>query len=281
MTLDMSASNTLPPSGDKANPPFEYARYASLKGKHVVVTGGGTSIGAALTEAFVVQGARVTCIDIADAASQALIQRLTQALPADAPAPRYVHCNLNNLDELARTLAQVQADEGAVDVLVNNAASDTRYTFGNITAQDWDTSMAVNLRHMLFCAQAVVPGMRAAGGGAILNLGSISWHLAMRNLVMYMAAKAGIEGMTRGMARDLGEHLIRVNCIVPGSVLSPKYVKDWHTPEVEARILQGQCLQARVECADIAAMALFLASDQAARCSGREYFVDAGWFGAA
>ena len=122
--------------------------------------------------------------------------------------------------------------------------------------------------------------MQAAGGGAILNLGSISWHLALPNLVMYMAAKAGIEGMSRGMARDLGAHLIRVNSIIPGSVTSPKYVQDWHTPELEARILAGQCLQARVDCADIAAMALFLASDQAARCSGREYFVDAGCFGA-
>ncbi len=269
-----------PNPGPKTNPPLEYARYPSLKGKHVLVTGGGTSIGAALTEAFVVQGARVTCVDIADEAAQALIAQLTQTLPAGAPAPRYVHCDLTNLDELSTTLARIQTQSGAVDVLVNNAASDARYTFGQLTAQDWDTSMAVNLRHMVFCAQAVVEGMKAAGGGVILNLGSISWHLALPNLVMYMAAKAGIEGMTRGMARDLGQHLIRVNCIVPGSIVTPKYLKDWHTPELEARILAGQCLQSRVECADIAAMALFLASDQAARCSGREYFVDAGWFGA-
>jgi D-xylose 1-dehydrogenase len=265
----------------KPNPPFEYARYPSLKGKHVVVTGGGTSIGAALTEAFVVQGARVRFLDVADAPSQALAARLGQQAPSDHPRPKYTHCDLTRLDELAATFAGIQAEDGAVDVLVNNAASDARYTFGQLSAQDWDTSMAVNLRHMLFCAQAVVPGMRAAGGGVILNLGSISWHLALPNLVMYMAAKAGIEGMTRGMARDLGRHLIRVNCIVPGSVVTPKYLQDWHTPELEARILGEQCLQARVECADIAAMALFLASDQAARCSGREYFVDAGWFGAA
>lgn len=267
-------------AGPRPNPPFEYARYASLAGRHVAITGGGTSIGAALTEAFVAQGARVNVIDIADAASQALVDRLSAGLPPDAPAPRYTRCNLAQLDDLATTLAGLQARDGAVDVLVNNAASDARYSFGEISAQDWDTSMAVNLRHMLFCAQAVTEGMKAAGGGVILNLGSISWHLAMPNLVMYMAAKAGIEGMTRGMARDLGQHQIRVNCIVPGSVVSPKYVADWHTPALEAQILAGQCLQARVDCADIAAMALFLASDQAARCSGREYFVDAGWFGA-
>lgn len=267
-------------AGPQFNPPFEYARYPSLRGRHVLITGGGTSIGAALVEAFAVQGARVNFLDIADAPSLALEARLAEQLPAGFPVPVYTACDLTDLDTLDDCLRTLQHRDGPVDVLVNNAASDARYRFGAISAGDWDRSMAVNLRHMMFCAQAVAEGMKAQGGGVVLNLGSISWHLALPDLVMYEAAKAGIEGMSRGMARDLGRHLIRVNTIVPGSVLSPKYVSDWHSPELEQRILAGQCLQARVECADIAAMALFLASDQAARCSGREYFVDAGWFGA-
>ena len=140
--------------------------------------------------------------------------------------------------------------------------------------------MAVNLRHQFFCAQAVAAGMRARGQGVILNLGSISWHLALPDLTLYMTAKAAIEGLTRGLARDLGSAGIRVNTIVPGAVRTPRQMRLWHNPQEEARILAGQCLPHRIEPHDIAAMALFLASDSGARCSARDYFVDAGWYGA-
>jgi len=149
-----------------------------------------------------------------------------------------------------------------------------------VTADYWDQRIAVNLRHQFFCAQAVSGGMREAGGGVILNLGSISWHLALANLSIYMTAKAGIEGLTKGLARDLGRYNIRVNCIVPGAVRTPRQMKLWQTPESEAQVVAAQCLHQLIDPAHVASMALFLASDDAARCSGREYFVDAGWYGA-
>lgn len=252
-----------------------HAIYPSLAGKRVVITGGGTGIGAAMTEAFARQGAAVHFLDIAAQASAALAETL-----ADAPLPpRFVHCDLLDLDQLADSFAGI-AEEGAVDILINNAANDDRHDVASVSPAYWDERMAVNLRHQFFCAQAVAPGMQRQGGGAILNLGSISWHLALPRLALYMTAKAGIEGMTRGLARDLGPHGIRVNCIIPGAVRTPRQTELWHTPEEEARILAAQCLGQRVETHDVAALALFLASDNAARCTGRDYFVDAGWYGA-
>lgn len=253
-----------------------YASYPSLARKRVVITGGGTGIGSAIVEAFAAQGAEVVFLDIADAPSRALAARLADT----ACAPRFMHCNLMDLDELAATFAAIERDVGTIDVLINNAANDDRHQIADVTPAYWDERMAVNLRHQFFCAQAVAPGMQRAGGGAILNLGSISWHLAQARLALYMTAKAGIEGLTHGLARDLGVHNIRVNCIIPGAVRTPRQTELWHTPEAEQLILAGQCLQQRVEPEDVAALALFLASDNAARCTGRNYFVDAGWYGA-
>lgn len=256
----------------KLNTPREQAIYPSLAGKRVVVTGGGSGIGAGIVEAFARQGARVTFLDIAEQDARALEAGLA-ALPAP---PVFVPCDLTDLDKVAATFADI----GAVDILINNAANDDRHAIGDVTPAYWENRMAVNLRHLYFCAKAVVPGMKAAGGGVILNFSSISWHLALPDLTLYMTAKAGIEGMSRGLARDLGRDNIRVNAIIPGGVRTPRQEALWHTPEEEARILAGQCLPQRVEIGDVAALALFLASDSAARCSGREYYVDAGWYGA-
>jgi NAD(P)-dependent dehydrogenase (short-subunit alcohol dehydrogenase family) len=253
-----------------------YASYPSLAHKRVVITGGGTGIGSAIVEAFASQGAQVVFLDIADAASQELANRLG-ALPYP---PAFRHCNLMDLDELAATFAAIEEGIGPIDILINNAANDDRHQVADVTPAYWDERMAVNLRHQFFCAQAVAPAMQKAGGGVILNLGSISWHLAQANLALYMTAKAGIEGLTRGLARDLGPQRIRVNCIIPGAVRTPRQTQLWHTPEAELQILAGQCLQERVEPEDVAALALFLASDNAAKCTGRNYFVDAGWYGA-
>ncbi len=256
--------------------PFSYALYPSLVNKRVLITGGGTGIGATLVEAFVGQGAKVSFLDIADEASLALQERLSAA----AHPPRFTHCDLTDLDTLAHTLAQIEQNCGAVDILINNAANDNRHVIEAISPKQWDDSIAVNLRHQFFCAQAVLPGMKAAGGGVILNMGSISWHRALPDLTLYMTAKAAIEGLTRGLARDLGPHKIRVNSVIPGAVRTPRQTMLWHTPDEEAKILGGQCLKQRVEPEDVAALALFLASDNASRCTGREYFVDAGWYGA-
>lgn len=276
-TINAGSTGGATPSAIQATTraPMVYATYPSLAGKRVAITGGGTGIGAALVDAFVKQGARVFFLDIADDASRALEHELRGAtLP-----PQFFHCDLTDLDALARTFADIELNNGAIEILINNAANDDRHQVANVTPKYWDDSFAVNLRHQFFCAQAVAPGMKAAGGGVVLNFGSISWHLALGNLALYMTAKAAIEGLTRGLARDLGEDGIRVNCIIPGSIKTARQMALWHSEEGERQILAAQCLHERVEPEDVAALALFLASDNAARCSGRDYYVDAGWYG--
>ncbi len=251
----------------------ECAVYPCLREKRVVITGGGSGIGAAFVDAFARQGARVAFLDIAEAESQAL-QTSLESL--DLP-PKFIACDLRDIDAVERAFSRITEEFGRIDILLNNAANDDRHKLERVTADYWDDRIAVNLKHIFFCTQAVVPGMKAAGGGVILNMGSISWHLALADLAIYQTAKAGIEGLTRALARDLGSFGIRVACIVPGAVRTPRQTRLWHTPEEEARILEQQCLKLRIEPDDVAAMALFLASDGARMCTGHEYFVDAGW----
>ncbi len=251
------------------------AIYPDLADKRVVITGGGSGIGAAFVEAFAAQGAQVSFLDIADADGSALQEKLKTA---KHPA-KFIHCDLTDLAALAKVFHDLHEEVGSTEILVNNAANDVRHNMSEMTGAKWDASIAVNLKHLYFCSQAVVPGMKAAGGGAIINLGSISWHLALPNLTMYMTAKAGIEAMTRGMARDFGVDNIRVNTIIPGAIKTPKQTLLWHTPEAEVKIFNGQCLKIRVEPEDVAATALFLASKSAAKCTGREYYIDAGNYG--
>jgi NAD(P)-dependent dehydrogenase (short-subunit alcohol dehydrogenase family) len=241
---------------------MSYAIYPSLVNKNVVITGGGSGIGAAIVDGFAQQGARVTFLDISRADSEALAASLAGCAHA-----------------LNATFSGIEAESGPIEVLINNAANDDRHQIGTVSPAYWDNRIEVNLRHQFFCAQAVLPGMKTLGRGVILNLGSISWHLAQPDLAIYMTAKAGIEGLTRGLARDLGGFGIRVNCIVPGAVRTPRQMALWQSPESEAKLLREQCLHERVEPEHVARMALFLASDDAARCTAREYFVDAGWYG--
>ncbi len=249
------------------------AVYPSLRGRHVVVTGGASGIGATIVEAFVEQGARVSFVDVAAEAAQELLDRLVR----HRAALRFVECDLRDLDAVAGAFERMAVELGPVQVLVNNAANDDRHEIEDVTPAEWDERIATNLRHLFFCAQAVVPAMKAAQGGAIVNLGSVSWHLGLPSLAIYETAKAGIEGMTRALARDLGASGIRVVCVVPGAVRTPRQTRLWHTPEEEARILAEQCLKARVEPRDVAALVMFLASDDARMCTAHEYFVDAGW----
>ena len=249
------------------------AVYPSLAGKRVLVTGGGSGIGAGLVEGFVRQGAHVAFVDVAEEASRALIERLTAGAAA---VPLFERVDLKDVAALQATIARFEEQLGGIDVLVNNAASDDRHTIEQVTPDYWDDRMNTNLRHLFFAAQAVTPAMKRAGGGVIVNFGSISWHLALGDLVLYQTAKAAIEGMTRSFARDLGRDNIRVNTIVPGNVQTPRQMK-WYTPEGEAEIVSAQCLDGRIQPQDIAAMALFLASDDARYCTGHNYWVDAGW----
>jgi D-xylose 1-dehydrogenase len=248
------------------------AVYPSLKDRLVVVTGGGSGIGAGFTEAFARQGARVVFLDIAEADSRALEASLAEL----SPAPVFHPCDLIDVAALQACLANVIAAHGPIDVLINNAANDDRHSLAEVTHAYWDERIAVNLRHLYFAAQSAAPGMREQGRGVIINLGSISWHLGLPDLSLYETAKAGIEGMTRALARELGGDGVRVVCIVPGNVQTPRQMK-WYTPEGEAEIVAAQCLPGRLQPEDVAALGLFLASDDARLITGHEYFVDAGW----
>lgn len=248
------------------------AIYPSLAGRKVIVSGGASGIGEAIVEAFAHQGSAVAFVDVIDEASGALVERCADA----AIAPIFVHCDIRDCADYEAKIGKLIERLGGCDVLINNAANDDRHTLDEITSEYWDERMAVNLKHQFFAAKAVVPAMKAAGGGAIVNLGSISWHLGLADLTVYQVAKAAIEGLTSSLARDLGRHHIRVNTIVPGNVQTPRQMK-WYTPEGEAEIVAAQCLDGRIQPADIAAMALFLASDDARYCTAHNYWVDAGW----
>ena len=248
------------------------AAYPSLKGRRVIVTGGASGIGAAIVEGFARQAARVAFLDLQDDHGEALAERLADS----THAPIYRHCDLADGEALETALAGLVETLAGCNVLVNNAASDDRHTLADVTPAYWDERMAVNLKHKFFAAKAVAPAMKAAGGGSIVNLGSISWHLGLADLALYQTAKAAIEGMTRSLARELGRDNIRVNAIIPGNVQTPRQ-QQWYTPEGEAEIVAAQCLDGRIQPADIAAMALFLASDDARFCTAHNYWVDAGW----
>jgi NAD(P)-dependent dehydrogenase (short-subunit alcohol dehydrogenase family) len=249
------------------------ARYPSLLDKRVLITGGGSGIGEFIVEAFAGQGSHVAFIDIQADPSQALLSRLE----GGRHAVRFMHQDLTDVDGTQRAIADLTGDWGGVDILVNNAANDDRHHIPDVTREYWDERLAVNLRHYFFCAQSVVPGMKAAGKGVIVNIGSVSWHLGLPDLAVYQTAKAGIEGLTRAMARDLGVDGIRVTCVVPGGIRTPRQMALWHDQAEEARMVGQQCLKARVLPQDVAAMIVFLASDDARMCTGHNYFVDAGW----
>jgi NAD(P)-dependent dehydrogenase (short-subunit alcohol dehydrogenase family) len=248
------------------------AIYPSLVGKRVIISGGGSGIGEAMVEGFARQGAAVGFVDIQEPASEALIQRLSNV----DIAPVFLPCDITDVDDYSAKISRLMGQLGGCDVLINNAASDDRHGLDDVTPAYWDDRMAVNLKHQFFAAKAVIPAMQAAGGGAIVNMGSISWHLGLKDLVIYQTAKAAIEGMTRSLARELGRDNIRVNAIIPGNVQTPRQMR-WYSPEGEAEIVAAQCLDGRIQPADIAAMALFLASDDARMCTGHNYWVDAGW----
>jgi D-xylose 1-dehydrogenase len=244
------------------------AIYPSLAGKRVVITGGGSGIGEALVEAFARQGAETIFVDILEQESAELVDRLK-----DAPIKTvFRRVDLRDLAAMGDFLTSL----GGIDVLINNAGNDDRHTLKDITPAYWDDRMAVNLRHMLFASKAVAGGMKARGGGAIINFGSISWHLGLPGLLLYETAKAGIEGMTRALARELGPDNIRVTAVVPGNVKTARQTK-WYTPEDEAEIVRQQCLKTRIMPDHVASLVLFLASDEGRMCTGHEYWIDAGW----
>ncbi len=244
--------------------------YPSLAGKVVFISGGGSGIGAAIVSRFAAQRCKLAFCDIDDGASEALCAHL-------APATvRYFRCDLRDIAALRATLSKAASALGPIDVLVNNAARDDRHKLEDVTPEYWDERMAVNLRHQFFATQAVIAGMKAAGGGAIINMGSISWMRAIPGMVAYTTAKAAINGLTRTLARELGTLNIRVNSIVPGAILTERQKRLWLTAEAESEILDNQCLKFRLSEDDVARTALFLASDEARGITGHNLIVDAG-----
>jgi len=248
-----------------------FATYPSLRGRVVLITGGASGIGAEDVTQFARQGANVAFLDIDDTAAARLIETLRrEGLP---PPPQYLSCDLKDIPALQAAIAEISRRLGAITVLVNNAANDQRHAFEDVTVEFWDERMATNLRHQFFAIQAVAPGMRAAGGGSIINFGSIS---SQGGMPAYTTAKAGVEGLTKGTARDLGVHGIRVNCIIPGWIMTRRQIDLWLTPEAEENLLRAQCLKTKLVPADVAGMVLWLASDDSRMCTSQLWIVDGG-----
>jgi len=251
----------------------QFAQYPSLRDRVVFITGGASGIGAAEVEHFATQGARVAFVDVADPPARALAERLRAE---GHPEPFYQSCDITDTAALRHAIAAAAARLGPVTVLVNNAANDQRHRWEDVTPEYWDERMAVNLKHQFFAIQAVAPMMREAGGGAIVNFGSISWHLGQGGMPAYTTAKAAVEGLTRGMARDLGPDNIRVNCVIPGWVMTERQVTLWLTPEAEAELMRAQFLKRKLVSEDVARLVLWLAADDSRLCSGHLWFVDGG-----
>ncbi|BBU55444.1 3-oxoacyl-ACP reductase [Mameliella alba] len=247
----------------------DFAIYPSLKGKTVFITGGASGIGSEMVRAFAAQGARTGFVDFDREAGEKLAAETDGEVLFD-------FCDLREIDQLKASFARLADKLGAATVLVNNAARDDRHTWQDVTPEYWDERMATNIRHQFFAIQAVAPGMIEAGGGSIINMGSNSWWEAGGGMPAYTTAKSAVHGLTRTMARDLGEHNIRVNAIVPGWIMTERQKELWVTAEAIDKHRQRQCLPDLIEPVYLARMALFLASDDSAMCTASNYMVEAG-----
>jgi NAD(P)-dependent dehydrogenase (short-subunit alcohol dehydrogenase family) len=250
-----------------------YATYPSLAGKTVLVSGGASGIGEAIVRAFAGQGARVGFLDILEAEGKALAAELA----GKGAKVHFEAADITDIAALKRAIASVGKALGPITVLVNNAANDTRHDWQSETPESFEARLAVNLKHQFFAIQAVAPGMIAAGGGAIVNFGSISWRVGLGGMPAYTASKAAIEALTRSFARDLGPHRIRVNCVLPGWVMTKRQLALWVNEEAERILDERQCLPDRIQPDDIARTVLFLASDDSAMCTSQNFVVDGGW----
>lgn len=242
--------------------------YRSLAGRRVLVTGGASGIGSAMVDAFAGQGCAVHVLDIQDEAGRALVARL--------PGATYHHCDLRDVAALRGTVQAIEETHGAIDVLVNNAANDQRHAMDEVEPAYWRDRLAINLDHQFFATQAVARGMRARGHGSVILFSSTSWIKGRPGMVGYTTAKAAVVGMTKTLARELGDAGVRVNCIVPGAIITERQLALWRTPEMEAEFMASQALKLRLNPGHVAALALFLASDEAAGCTGAQFVVDAG-----
>jgi NAD(P)-dependent dehydrogenase (short-subunit alcohol dehydrogenase family) len=253
------------------------ARYPSLAGKVVLITGGATGIGAAFVEHFFDQGAKVAFFDIDTNAGEALADQLGADLDEGQSRPMFLRVDLTDIGALRQGIADVRSTLGSIGVLVNNAANDKRHKIEDVTPESYDAGIAVNVRHQFFAAQAVIDDMKQLGGGSIINLGSISWMLKNGGFPVYTTAKAAVQGMTNGLARDLGPFNIRVNSLVPGWVMTDKQKRLWLDDAGKRAIKEGQCIDAELLPEHLARAALFLAADDSRMMTAQEVVIDGGW----
>ena len=246
------------------------ATYSDLAGKVVLVTGGASGIGEAIVRRFAAQNARVGFLDIKDDEGHALAAELGATV-------QYVHADLTQIPELRASIMAVREAFGPITILVNNAAHDERHRTEDVTPEYWDDRVAVNLRHQFFAAQAVLPDMKAAGDGSIINFGSVSWMVGQGGMAAYTACKSAVLGLTRSLARDFGPDNIRVNAIAPGWIMTPRQKQFWLNEEGERELMQRQCLKRQLVPDEIARVVLFLASEEASACTNQHYVVDGGW----
>jgi NAD(P)-dependent dehydrogenase (short-subunit alcohol dehydrogenase family) len=247
------------------------ATYPSLKDRTVVVTGGASGIGEAIVRHFVGQGSRVGFLDIDVAAAEKLVSELPSG------QVHFENRDLRDVDAIRAGISAIRAKFGPITILVNNAARDDRHDMDSVTSEYWDERLAANLKHQFFAAQAVAPDMRAAGYGAIVNMGSVSWMIGQGGMPAYTTAKSAVQGLTRSLARDLGPHNIRVNAVVPGWIMTQRQIDLWLNEETYKELLNRQCLKRKLYPDDIAKVVLFFASDEAGACTNQSYVVDGGW----
>ena len=248
--------------------------YPSLQDVTVLITGGASGIGAAMVEQFALQGARVAFLDIAEDSAAALIKKISVKV---ASPPSFFRTDLTHIADLRAAINNIEAQFGAIRVLVNNAASDDRHKFAEVTPEYWDERMNVNLRHHYFTIQAVAPGMTKAGGGSIINMSSISWMIPSTGLPAYITAKAGIVGLTRTLSRELGGSNIRVNCVSPGAIMTERQRRLWMTPDYLAEIMRCQSIKRELIPEDVAKLVLFLSSEDSSAITGQNFVIDGGW----
>lgn len=247
--------------------------YPSLKDRVVFISGGSSGIGAELVRAFSAQGAQVAFCGLRSDGGQPLVD---EVVAAGHPAPFFAPCDVRDVGAYQALLAAVVQRMGPVRVLVNNAGRDDRHAMETVTSALWDDRLALNLKHYFFAIQAVAPGMAAAGGGSVINMGSVSWMRGRPNLVGYTTAKAGILGLTRTLARELGGRNIRVNAIVPGAVVTERQTTLHRDPATDQAFLDAQCLKIRLDPGHIARPTLFMAADDSDGMTGQHVLVDAG-----
>jgi len=252
----------------------EMASYPSLRDRVVVVSGGATGIGEAIVEAFAMQNAQVAFLDIQDAAAAVLVHKIESA---GFPPPIYIRCDLTEISAVKESFEDILNRFKTVDVLVNNAGNDSRHSIEEVTSDYWDQAMAVNLKHQFFMAQAVIPSMKKAARGSIINMSSISWAIPSTGLPVYIAAKAAVVGLTRTLAHELGVHNIRVNCVMPGAILTQRQEQLWFTEEYKSKVLARQALKRIIMPEEVARLILFLAAEDSSSITNQSFVIDAGW----